>query len=118
MLDHLSGKEIAIFYSYALEDERLKDRLEKHLAILKHQRLIITWHHREIRAGCDWKSEIDTHLDATDIVLLLVSADFLASGYCYGIEMTKAMQKHVNGEAYVIPILLRPTDWSEAPFAK
>ena len=59
---------------------------------------------------------IDAHLHTAQIILLLVSADFLASDYCYDTEMQQAMTRHATGEARVIPIILRPVDWHSAPF--
>lgn len=102
---------VTLFYSYAHEDEELRNQLGKHLHLLKRQGLITSWHDREIRAGDDWAIEIDTHLESAQIILLLISADFLASDYCYGVEMKRALERHFAGEARVIPIILRPVDW-------
>lgn len=107
-----------IFYSYAHADELLRDELEKHLSILKQQGFVTEWHDRNISAGTEWAREIDSHLEAAQIILLLISPDFLASQYCYGIEMTRAMERHNTGKAWVIPIILRPIDWKGAPFGK
>jgi energy-coupling factor transporter ATP-binding protein EcfA2 len=109
---------ITLFYSYAQEDQLLCNELEKHLSFLQRQNLITTWHKRQIVAGTDWAHEIDTHLNEASIILLLISAYFLASDYCYSVEMQKAMGRHERGEALVIPILLRPVDWQQAPFAR
>ena len=68
--------------------------------------------------GEEWKGQIDEHLDSAQIILLLISADFLASNYCYDIEMKHAMERHESGEARVIPIILQPVDWKDAPFGK
>jgi hypothetical protein len=57
-------------------------------------------------------------LDTAQIILLLVSADFMPSEFCYSIEMTQAVTKHDTNRARVIPVILRPTDWQGAPFAK
>jgi hypothetical protein len=102
-------------HSYAHEDEELRDQLDKHLHLLKRQGLITSWHDREIRAGDDWAKKIDSHLDSAQIILLLISADFLASDYCYGIEMKHALERYFAGEARVIPIILRPVDWKQDP---
>jgi len=107
---------VEVFYSYAREDEALRDELEKHLSLLKRQGLIGAWHDRRISAGQNWASEIDAHAESADIILLLVSADFLASDYCINVEMTTALRRHTQGAAVVIPIILRPVDWSGAPF--
>lgn len=108
---------IEIFCSYANKDELLLKNLETHLSMLKRQGLIVTWHHRQITAGTDWTQAIDTHLNSASVILLLISPDFLASDYCYGTEMMRALERHQANEARVIPILLRPVDWHGAPFA-
>jgi tetratricopeptide (TPR) repeat protein len=115
---HMSDavKPLEVFYSYAHEDERLRDKLEDHLSILKNNGLITGWHARDIRAGAKWEQEISEHLNSADIILLLVSATFLASSYCYGIEMARALERHAAGEARVIPVILRAVDWEGAPF--
>jgi transcriptional regulator with XRE-family HTH domain len=109
---------IRIFYSYAHEDKPLRDELETHLSPLKREGKITEWHDREILPGKEWAHEIDKHLQTADIILLLISPNFLESEYCYSIEMKQALGRHENGEASVIPILLRPADWENAPFSK
>src|SRR5947207_1964956 len=107
---------IEVFYSYAHEDKALRLQLEKHLSILQRLGLISSWHDRQIVPGMDWAETIDTHLEMASLILLLISADFLASDYCYGIEMKRALERHQTKEARVIPILLRPVVWKGAPF--
>src|SRR5437868_1226039 len=110
---------ITVFYSYAHADERLRQQLEIHLGLLRQQRIIAEWHDRQIGAGTDWAQEIDTHLSTARVILLLISPDFLASDYCYGVELQRALQRDAANEARVIPILLRPVaDWEKAPFAR
>ncbi len=109
---------VEVFYSYADDDERLLQELEKHLSLLQREGLITPWHKRHIVAGMDWKKILDEHLNTASVILLLISADFVALDYCYGIEMQRAMERHEAGEARVIPIVLRPTDCQSAPFAK
>ena len=112
-----TGAPRSVFISYAHEDEPLRQQLEIHLSLLRRQGLIADWHDRQILAGQEWERDIDEHLEAAAITLLLISPDFLASDYCYGIEMQRALQRHKNGEGVVIPILVRPVDWEGAPFA-
>lgn len=107
-----------LFFSYAHEDEALRDELEKYLIMLKRQGLIEAFHDRAIIAGDEIDKVIDAELDKADIILFLVSPDFLASDYCYDIEMQRAMERHEAGEARVIPVILRPCDWHGAPFGK
>jgi len=113
----MSTHPVEIFYSYAYEDELLRNELEKHLSILQRNGLISSWHDRQIVAGTDWAWAIDTHLETASLILLLVSSDFLASNYCYGIEMKRALERYTAKEARVIPILLRPVDWHGSPFS-
>ena len=76
------------------------------------------WYDRDISAGANWVKEIDNHLDTAQIILLLVSQYFMASDYCYGVELKQAMERHDRGEAVVIPIILRPVYFHDAPFSK
>ncbi|MDN3515129.1 MAG: toll/interleukin-1 receptor domain-containing protein [Candidatus Brocadia sp.] len=111
------GRPIELFYSYAHKDEALRDRLEVSLKLLKHQGIIKDWHDRGISAGSEWEKQIDEHLETADLILLLVSPDFIASDYIWENELKRAMERHQTGEARVIPIILRETDWTTAPFA-
>ncbi len=109
---------IEVFYSYSHHDEVLRDELEKHLSILRRQGVISQWHDRQIGAGREWEGQIDQRLNSAQVILILISADFLASDYCYDIEMMRAMERHDSGEARVIPVILRSVDWRGAPFGK
>jgi len=109
---------IKLFFSYAHKDETLRDELATHLSMLQNQGLIESWHDRNIDAGQQWANAIDDRMNEADIILLLVSADFLASKYCYAIELKRAMERHEAGEATVIPVILRKVDWQGAPFGK
>jgi predicted alpha/beta hydrolase family esterase len=113
-------KPIEVFFSFDRKDEKLRDELEKHLSILKRQGVITAWHNRKIGAGKEWQNEIDRHLDTASVILLLISADFIASNYCWDIEVKRAMERHEAKEARVIPVILRRTDdWENStPFHK
>jgi hypothetical protein len=99
-------------------DEALRNELETHLASLKRQGLIEAWHDRRILAGQEFAQEIDQHFATADVVLLLVSPNFIASDYCYNVELQQALQRHERKEAVVIPVILRPCDWHNLPFGK
>ncbi len=114
----MADEAFELFYSFAHEDEMLLDKLDGHLAALKKQGLISTWHRREISPGQIWTKEIDAHLRTARILVLLVSPDFIASDYCYGVELQEALKRHVAGDACVIPVILRPCDWRETTFGK
>jgi len=111
-------RKLKLFFSYSHVDETLRNELEKHLVMLKHKGIIDTWHDRVIDAGTEFDTKIDNNLVTSDIILLLVSVDFLASDYCYNIEMTKALEMHENKQAVVVPVILRNCDWHNAPFSK
>ena len=118
MYSYMQQRGIRIFYAYSHRDEEFRKQLENHLSILKRQDLIEGWHDRKISAGREWEGEIDENLNTAHIILLLISSDFIASDYCYEVEMQRAMERHDAGEARIIPILLRSVDWDEAPFGK
>jgi len=109
---------VKLFYSYAHEDEEWRRALEKHLSLMKNQSLIEGWSDRDIQAGGEWEEKISNQLHEATIILLLISPDFMASAYCYSIEMKEAMKRQTTGEAVVIPIIIRPVDWQQAPFGK
>lgn len=109
---------IKVFYCYAHEDKALRATLEKHLGNLKRQELITGWSDRNIDAGKEWAKEIDSNLNVANIILLLISPDFMHSEYCYSIEMRHALERHENGTARVIPIILRHVEYEGAPFSR
>jgi hypothetical protein len=107
---------VDIFISYTREDEPLRDELVKHLSMMRREGLVTLWYDRMIVPGAEWEGVLDERLDRAKIILLLVSPSFVASDYCYEVEMERAMERHKKHEAVVIPIILRPVDWSKAPF--
>jgi hypothetical protein len=111
-------KPIQVFVSYSHKDERLLSKLEEHLAILKRSGAIDIWHDRRITAGDEWAKKIADNLESSQIILLLITPAFISSDYCYGTEMSRALEKHESGEARVIPIILKSVDWTTAPFGK
>jgi len=109
---------IRLFYSYSHKDETLRDELEEALTLLERQGLISEWHDRKIGAGEEWKGAIDQNLEEAQVILLLVSSSFLASDYCWDVETKRAIERHDQGVAKVIPVILRPCDWHGAPFGQ
>lgn len=106
---------VDIFISYSHRDEAFRDDLVAHLASLRRSGLIRDWHDRCIQAGDSWKGAIDENLEKAQIVLLLVSAQFLASNYCFDVEMKRALERRTQGQTRVIPIIVRPCDWNTTP---
>jgi tetratricopeptide (TPR) repeat protein len=116
----MAQQPIEVFISYARKDKLLREKLEVHLSPLKRQGMMSSaWHDRQIVAGSEWEEEIDCHMRTADIILLLISPDFVHSKYCYEIELPIVMSRHEAKEACVVPILLRPVaGWENLPFAK
>ena len=114
----MSQKVIKIFFSYAREDQGLCDRIINHLRPRERRGIVELWHDRTIAPGQAWEQLIERKLDSADIVLLLISANFLGSHYCYDIEMPKALERHDANQAKVIPISLSSVDWDDLPFSR
>ena len=104
---------VKVFFCYAHEDEPLLKTLKKYLTPMQRLGLIAIWYDRDISAGTEWAQEISEKLNTAQIILLLVSPDFMASDYCYGVEMKRALERHQRKEARVIPVILRQIDWQD-----
>ena len=116
-LDSQPTNALSVFISYAHDDKRLRDQLEKHLIALQNSNVIKLWHDGEIIPGQEWEEVIIEQLNNADIILLLISANFLASKYIDRVELQRAMARHEEGQARVIPILLKTTHLSRTAFA-
>ena len=114
----MQDESIRLFFSYSHKDEFFREELTNHLRILTREGVISSWHDRKIRPGDEWDHQIHAQLQTADIILLLISADFIASDYCMDIEVTTALQRHAAEEACIIPVIVRATDWTRAPFGK
>lgn len=106
---------VDIFISYSHRDEAMREDLVAHLSSLRRSGLIRDWHDRCIQPGDSWKGAIDANLEKAQIVLFLVSAQFIASDYCFDVEMNRALELRSQGKTRVIPIIVRPCDWSKTP---
>ena len=109
---------VDLFYSYAHEDEKLRDELDGHLALLRRKGVIRPWHDRGIVPGQKWDKTIDAQLTSADLILLLVSMDFMNSDYIWGKELATAIARAERDDASVVPVLLRAVDIEGAPFAQ
>ena len=114
----MADSVVKIFTSYAHEDEDMKDQLDKYLKVLKRSGKIETWNDRELIPGQEWNENIMNELREANVILLLVSVDFIASDFIWDKELTEAMKRHEAGTAHVVPIILRNCRWTSMPFAK
>lgn len=106
-----SSKPVTVFVSYSHADDDLRGELSKHLSTLTREGIINEWHDGAVIAGHDLTDEIVGHLNTADMILLLISSDYIASDFCWRVEVREAIARHKAGECRVIPIILRPVDW-------
>lgn len=106
---------LEVFFAYSRRDNDLRELVDLGLITLKRNGEISTWYDGEIAAGAEWEPEILGHLESADIILLLVSNDFIASDYIYKIEMKRAIERHKKKTARVIPIIAKPCQWKQTP---
>jgi TIR domain-containing protein len=107
-----------LFISYSHVDKKYRDSFEVHLSSMERQGLLKSWSDRELIAGSEWDGEISEKLETANIIVFLVSPDFIKSQYCYDKEVKLAMDRHNSQSAVVIPIFIRNCDWQGAPFGK
>src|SRR5690349_269648 len=113
------AEPLEIFFSYTHADEAWRKKIETSLSTLKRQNLIKIWSDHNILGGSEWEDILNSHLQNAPIILLMISPDFMASDYCYSTELVEAIKLHDAKRARVIPIILRPTDWTkDTPFAR
>lgn len=113
-----SNEKVRMFISYSHADEKQREEFQKYLVMFERAGLIDVWHDRLIRPGQEWDKKISENLKSADLIVLLISQDFIFSSYCYDIEMTAAVSMHDNGDAVVVPIILDHATWEDAPFGK
>lgn len=106
-----------IFTSYCHRDEAFKTELDKHLTPLLLQGRVEGWNDRHIRAGAPLYEAIRDNIRAADIVLMLISADYVSSKACQD-EMTIALERSATKQSLAIPIVVRACDWTGLPIGQ
>ena len=114
----VARQALHLFFSFVKQDQSYLDEIEKGLTMLKRQGYISIWDERMISAGAEWRREVEEHLDLADIILLLISQDYLNSDFSYEIELKRAMERYNAGGVRIIPILINPCDWKQSPFSQ
>jgi hypothetical protein len=114
----MTGQPIRAFCSYASKDDTYRRELQIRMAMLERQSLVTMWHFRKLEPGVEWDAEIRKQLAESQLILLLVSPDFLNSRYSWEEEVQPALKRHDEGSARVVPIILRPCDWKHEPLHK
>ncbi|MEN0004689.1 MAG: FISUMP domain-containing protein [Bacteroidota bacterium] len=111
-------KTLQIFIAYSRRDVEILEELRIHLKVLERFHKVKIWYDGLIEAGHDWDQSIKANLHQSDIILLLISQNFLASDYCYDEEMMQALALHEAGKVRAIPIIARRSLWKRTPFAR
>jgi hypothetical protein len=106
---------LSLFLSYAHADAEIAETLRKHLAPLRHEGIVHDWQDRDIRPGEHWDDEISTQLESADLVVALLSADFVASDYAYSRELRRAFELHQLRELVLVPVIARACLWQNLP---
>lgn len=118
MRDEQAQTPVKAFLSYSHKDSTHLQALQAALSPLVRLQKLRLWNDRAIDAGDEWQETIFRELEEADIVLCLVSADFIHSDFCYAKELVVAMDAHRRGEKTVVPIRLRQCAWDELPLAQ
>lgn len=103
---------VRLFIFYARRDKSFKNELVTHLAGMRRKGIIADWNDRQILPGQDWDQEIKARLENSQIVLFLISSDFLNSDYIHDVEIARIMEKHEKGKVTIVPVVIRPCDFS------
>lgn len=104
---------VKVFISYSHKDIRFKEELVIRLKPLKAQKLIEPWTDNEILPGSLFKKEIVDAIENADVIILLVSPDFLSSDFIMNIELVKALTCIKSGHSCIIPVIIRQCGWEE-----
>ena len=109
---------VEAFISFSHKDEALRAELDTHLKLLRRLAILETWSDRCLTAGDDWKGQIHDAIERANLILLLISAEFIASDYCWDVEMKRALARADDGGAVIVPIIVRTCLWKQSPFAR
>jgi hypothetical protein len=109
---------VKCFYSYSHTDIDFRKKLSNYLAPLRQQKKIVEWYDRYIEPGTDWNKEITDKIDSVDLIFFLITAEFLASDYSFGVEVELAFNRLKKKEAKIVPILIKPCLWDQSRFSE
>lgn len=104
---------VRLFLSHHEFDARYCDKLAVHLRVAERHGRVTLWHRRQVSPGLETQRIIDAHLEEADIVVVLISPDLMASDYCWGVEVSAALERHRCRRARLVPLILRHCSWVE-----
>jgi hypothetical protein len=111
-----SVKENTIYVSYSHRDRRWLEELLIHLNPLEATAKVFS--DTRIDAGADWKPQIAEAIAAADVIIVLVSANLLASDFLTGFELPSILSAAQMRGTLVLPILISPCDWKRTALTK
>ncbi len=103
-----------IFISYSHSDESYKDELKRHFVALIKEDKVSAFEDRELSMGGNWDLELKQKIDDCDIMIALISVDFLNTDYIMNTEIPRAIEMGKT----VVPIVVRPCDWTNTVLGK
>ena len=109
---------LPLFVCYSHANEKLVKELKPSLTILERRGYIAPWRDTDLVPGEDWDETIKERLAHAELVLFMVSRQFLASGYITTEERPLAMQLMNEGKTVVVPVLLSACTWETENFAR
>ncbi|MGB0840443.1 MAG: toll/interleukin-1 receptor domain-containing protein, partial [Chitinophagales bacterium] len=108
----------SIFVCYHSEDEVYKEALNKHLTPLVRLQKVTLWDKSYINAGEQYEDKIFQELEKANLVLCLISSDFIADDFCYSSQLKRILTAHKKGVQKIIPIKIRNARWQKLPLAQ
>lgn len=115
-LEYKKNKTAKVFISYSHCDEHYKNRLDKALYALKRNNRITVWEDRLLVAGQAWEQELFEKLEEAEVILMILSDDYIASDFCYSREFKYVLDSHKRKSKVLIPIIVRPCSWQDLEF--
>jgi tetratricopeptide (TPR) repeat protein len=115
---HAQASPVRVFVSYAHEDRPWCDQLLLHLSGLRYTDQVNTFDDRDIEAGEAWEARLLQELDLADVIVLIVTANFLHSRFCTTVELTRALERYADDETRIVPIIADHCDWETLPLAR
>ncbi|MFA8298733.1 MAG: COR domain-containing protein [Hyphomicrobiales bacterium] len=106
-----NSNELKFFISYSKDNEQQLDKFKKYLGQYKGHYKFTPWYDGDLKCGDEWDPEIKRNLNEADLIIFLVSNDFLATDYIRDVEIETAMKRHKKGETKILPVILTDCNW-------
>ena len=108
-------KIVQVFIAHVREDAPFLQELLGHLKPLEAEGLCHVFTDEQITMGKEWEAEVKNALNESDVILLLISSDFVQSSYFKQFELEKTLYRYRHGQALILPVIVRPANWQDLP---